>query len=150
MITPLHRLTTTSQFCLTQSPKQALGQCSQFLSTSLKEGLELIATSSTGEAARQLVVAQGEGTTVSNRLEACIASNICAESDVYKLRVLESDIQNSSSTYPQASLRYRCILTLSFLAILYTEQKTSLASCYLNLDPNLQTGCHTEETVLDI
>lgn len=76
---------------------KALGQCSTFLQSHLRSGIEQIATTSTGEAARQLH-RHSDGTS-SAKLHACISSKVCAQEDVYDLVILQDGIQNSSSEY---------------------------------------------------
>lgn len=89
------------------SHTQALGQCSRFLEANARSDVELLATSSTGEAAKRLVDhangqkqkngarAVGERSDSEQTLEACIASRVCTQADVYGLVELFSDIQNS-------------------------------------------------------
>lgn len=78
------------------SHSQALGQCSKYLQSRLRNDVELLNTTSTGEAARQL---KEHDHTSSTKLHACIASKICAREDVYDLVILQEGIQNSNSEF---------------------------------------------------
>lgn len=88
------------------SHPQALGQCSLFLDQYMRPGAARVSTTSTGEAARRLAKetpSTAPSDDVSDeseaKLEACIASAICAQPDVYGLVELFPDIQNSGSAF---------------------------------------------------
>lgn len=76
------------------SHSQALGQCSHFFATKLRQKVKRVETTSTGEAARLLTEGQGMETDI---LQACISSKVCAQAEVYDLAIIQEDIQNSSS-----------------------------------------------------
>ncbi|UZJ54462.1 hypothetical protein CBS101457_003782 [Exobasidium rhododendri] len=80
------------------SHPQALGQCSTFIDSVLRNDVMQLSTSSTGGAAKALMLLQQNADPIATpaKLEACISSRICAQADVYDLITLRDKIQNSS------------------------------------------------------
>lgn len=71
---------------------KALGQCNAFIEKQLPPNIRRIETSSTGQAAYRIATQ----TNSSTGLEACIASQVCVQPEVYDLFELQSNIQDSS------------------------------------------------------